>query len=416
MSSSLSDGDSPRTLLGQNVDVEISDDGVMINNAMVTITDIETFNGVVHVIDAVMLPPASTVVDVVVNSEVHNTLETAVVEAELAGALSGDGPFTVFAPTDAAFAEIDEDVLNTLLADPTGDLARILRYHVVGANAVSSSLSDGDSPRTLLGQNVDVSITSDGVMINDAMVSIADIETFNGVVHVIDAVMLPPASTVVDVVVNSEIHNTLETAVIEAELAETLSGDGPFTVFAPTDAAFAEIDEDVLNALLADPTGDLANILLYHVLDTEVTSDQLSDGQTATTLFNQDITVTIDDDGVMINDAMVVVADIQTFNGTVHVIDAVLLPQLTAVNDLNQLTAKVLPNPTTDYLMVDLPEEMMNKEVTAQLISLNGSTVQSWVINNSGTRLDLAQGLSGTYILLLNTDTDYARTKVMVTK
>ncbi|MFT4667578.1 MAG: putative surface protein with fasciclin (FAS1) repeats, partial [Gammaproteobacteria bacterium] len=177
---------------------------------------------------------SQTVVDVIVNSDDHTTLEAAVIAAELDGPLSGDGPFTVFAPTDDAFDLLPMGTVTNLLADPTGDLARILLYHVLGAEVMSASLTDGQIATTLLGQNIDVSITTDGVFINGAEVSVTDIPASNGVVHVLDAVILPPAATVVDVVVNSAVHNTLETAVIAAELDDDLSGDGPFTLFAPT--------------------------------------------------------------------------------------------------------------------------------------------------------------------------------------
>jgi uncharacterized surface protein with fasciclin (FAS1) repeats len=133
----------------------------------------------------------STVVDVVVNSENHQTLEAAVIAAELADDLSGDGPFTVFAPTDAAFKALPEGTVEALLEDPTGDLASILLYHVVGAKAMSSDLSDGQSIATLNGDKVDVKIKDGSVFIDGAQVTTADIKTDNGVVHVIDAVILP---------------------------------------------------------------------------------------------------------------------------------------------------------------------------------------------------------------------------------
>jgi len=179
---------------------------------------------------------AQTVVDVIVNSEDHNTLEAAVIAADLAGTLSGEGPFTVFAPTDAAFAALPAGTVEALLADPTGDLTQILLYHVIGAKVLSTDLSGGGTAPTLAGTEVTAIVNDDGVFINDAKVTVADIETDNGVVHVIDAVLLPPApkpASVVEVVVNSEDHTTLEAAVIAAGLAETLSSEGPFTVFAP---------------------------------------------------------------------------------------------------------------------------------------------------------------------------------------
>ncbi|MEL6866746.1 MAG: fasciclin domain-containing protein, partial [Bacteroidota bacterium] len=326
MADDLSDGQIARTLLGQSTEVAIDGDDVFINSAKVTITDIPASNGVVHVLDAVLMPPASNVVDVVANSPDHNILETAVIEAELDEALAGDGPFTVFAPTDAAFDLLPDGTLDALLDDPTGDLAKILLYHVVGTDIASGDLTNGQTATTLLGQDIEVEINMDGVFINDAKVSVTDINTFNGVVHVLDAVILPPNDNVAEVIVNSPNHNTLETAVIDAELDEALAGDGPFTIFAPTDDAFDLLPDGALDALLDDPTGDLARILLYHVVGADIASGDLTNGQTATTLLGQDIEVEINMDGVFINDAKVSVTDINTFNGVVHVLDAVIMP------------------------------------------------------------------------------------------
>jgi len=230
---------------------------------------------------------SQTVVDIIVNSPDHTTLETAVIAAGLDDDLSSAGSVTVFAPTDAAFANLPAGVLDDLLMDPTGNLAKILLHHVVGAEVVSSSLSDGQVATTLLGQGIEVSITAAGVFISGAQVTVADIDATNGVVHVVDAVILPPASSVVDVIVNSPDHTTLEAAVIAAELDGALSGDGPFTVFAPTDAAFNNLPAGTVDALLMDPTGDLAKILLQHVVSGEVLSSTLTNGQTATTLLGQ---------------------------------------------------------------------------------------------------------------------------------
>lgn len=132
----------------------------------------------------------NTVVDVIVASPDHTTLEAAVIAAGLAGTLSGDGPFTVFAPTDAAFALLPEGTVADLLADPTGALTSILTHHVYGGIALSTDLSDGMMVTTLAGTSLTVSIT-DGVYIDNAMVTVANIETDNGVVNVIDAVLIP---------------------------------------------------------------------------------------------------------------------------------------------------------------------------------------------------------------------------------
>ena len=179
------------TLQGSEVMVSITDGVVMIDNATVIVADIVADNGVVHVIDAILQPemPTNTVFDIIANSDVHTTLETAIVAAALDGTLASEGPFTVFAPTDDAFSLIPADVIATLLADPTGLLTQILLNHVVSGTTMSTDLSDGLMITTLQGGQVMVSITDGVVMIGNATVIVADIEADNGVVHVIDAVI-----------------------------------------------------------------------------------------------------------------------------------------------------------------------------------------------------------------------------------
>jgi len=142
-------------------------------------------------------------------------------------------------------------------------------------------------------------------------------------------------STVVDVVVNSADHNTLEAAVIAAELADDLSGDGPFALFAPTDAAFAALPEGTVASLLEDPTGDLAKILLYHVVGSKVMSADLVSGQSVSTLNGKSITITYKQGGFYVDNAKISVADIMADNGVVHVIDAVIIPSPTAANNVD---------------------------------------------------------------------------------
>jgi uncharacterized surface protein with fasciclin (FAS1) repeats len=329
MSSSLSDGMVAPTVLGDEVTVTINSQGVFINDARVTVADIETGNGVVHVIDAVLIPEApmpATVADIITGSPDHETLTAAVVAAGLVETLEGAGPFTVFAPTDAAFAALPEGTVESLLEDPSGALTDILLYHVVGAKAFSSDLSDGQEIETVYGDNVTVTINNDGVFINGAQVTVADIEAENGVVHVIDAVMIPMPATVADIITGSPDHQTLTAAVVAAGLVETLEGAGPFTVFAPTDAAFAALPEGTVESLLEDPSGALTDILLYHVVGAKALSSDLSDGQEIETVYGDNVTVTINNDGVFINGAQVTVADLEAKNGVVHVIDAVLIP------------------------------------------------------------------------------------------
>jgi uncharacterized surface protein with fasciclin (FAS1) repeats len=349
----LTDGQMIETLIGEDVTVSITADGVFINNAQVVVADLAADNGVVHVIDAVLLPPTpetTTVVDIIVGSEDHTVLEAAVGAAGLVDALSGEGPFTVFAPTDAAFdalLEALEVTAEELLAYP--GLADVLQYHVVGAEAYAADLSDGQMIETLLGEDVTVSITADGVFINNAQVIVADLAADNGVVHVIDAVLVPPTpetTTVVDIIVNSEDHTLLEAAVVAAGLVDALSGEGPFTVFAPTDAAVVALTEALeitAEELLALP--NLGDILQYHVVGAEAYAADLSDGQMIETLQGGNVTVSITAEGVFINQAQVIVADLAADNGVVHVIDAVLLPPTSNVAELASFELNVFPNP-----------------------------------------------------------------------
>jgi len=343
-----------------------------------------------------------TVVDVIVNSTEHDTLEAAVIAAELADDLSGPGPFTVFAPTDEAFAALPSGTIETLLADPTGTLAQILLYHVVSGQALSTDLSDGQTITTLLGENITVTIGMNGVMINNATVVVADILADNGVVHVIDAVLLPPApqptTTVVDVIVNSDVHNTLEAAVVAAGLVETLSGTGPFTVFAPTDAAFAALPAGTVETLLADPTGTLTQILLYHVVGAQALSTDLTNGQTVATLQGQTVTVTINAEGVFINNARVTVADIVTDNGVIHVIDAVLLPQQPSFVSNGETigSVDVYPNPANDILNVST-----NNQGVIEIYSSEGKLISTTSYSGPNTVVNVEELSRGNYIAVV---------------
>ena len=317
------------------------------------------------------------------NSENHTTLEAAVVAAGLVETLSGEGPFTVFAPTDAAFALLPEGLIAQLLEDPTGDLTTILTHHVHSGNVLSTDLSNGMMVPTLAGTELTVSIMDGMVQIDNANVSVADIETDNGVVHVIDAVLVPEedqSTTVVDVVVNSENHTTLEAAVVAAGLVETLSGDGPFTVFAPTDAAFALLPEGLIAQLLEDPTGDLTTILTHHVHSGNVLSTDLSNGMMVPTLAGTELTVSIMDGMVQIDNANVSVADIETDNGVVHVIDAVLVP-----SDLNIDDANVLPSQDNYLYSIDIMGRKINNVLYHQIIFdvySSGKVVKRFITKN----------------------------------
>ncbi|MDA7596484.1 fasciclin domain-containing protein, partial [Flavobacteriales bacterium] len=197
---------------------------------------------------------------------------------------------------------------------------------VVGDSVMSSMLSNNQFITTLNGTNVTVTINSNGVFIDNAQVIVADIVADNGVVHVIDAVLLPPApsNTIYDIISNSTDHTTLKVAIDACALDGALSGAGPLTLFAPTDAAFNLLPAGTVSALLND-IPQLTDILVHHLVSDSVMSAMLTNGQIVTTLLGTDIIVTINSNGVFIDNAQVIVADIVADNGVVHVIDAVLI-------------------------------------------------------------------------------------------
>merc|ERR1712183_83351 len=194
-STDLEDNLDVPTINFQGDPITVHLDPPRINNATIImdLVDIEADNGVIHAIDSVLTPPSisNDIVDLGVADPQFSTLVTAVQAAGLEEALRGEGPLTLFAPTNDAFDALPEGTLDTLLADPTGDLANILKYHVLGANAVSSGLSSGDVP-TLQGDDLKIEVSESGVKVNDANVIVADVIASIGVVHVIDAVLIPP--------------------------------------------------------------------------------------------------------------------------------------------------------------------------------------------------------------------------------
>ena len=309
--------------------------GVMVNGANVTATDVPTSNGIIHVIDKVLMPTA-TPNDIPRTAQctgIHDSLVAAVVQAELLETLQGDGPFTVFAPTDQAFADAGIDLAALDTPEGKATLSDILLYHVVGAAVPAANVTDCMTADAANGQPLAFTVNG-GVMVNDANVTLADVNTSNGVIHVIDKV-LTPSDTPNDLPRTAQctgIHGSLVAAVVQAELLETLQGDGPFTLFAPTDQAFADAGIDL--AALDTPEGKatLSDILLYHVVAGEVPSSAVTECMSADAVNGQPLAFTVGET-VMVNDATVTLADVNTSNGVIHVIDKVLTPS-DAHNDI----------------------------------------------------------------------------------
>jgi uncharacterized surface protein with fasciclin (FAS1) repeats len=423
--------DSADTVQGEAIDITVQDGTVMVNGANVIFTDIEGSNGVIHVIDAVILPPSMTaaeeesmeeeammeempdIVDIAVNDGRFTTLVTALQAANLVDTLKGEGPFTVFAPTDEAFNALPDGTLEGLLADIPA-LTDVLLYHVVPGKVMAADVVNLESADTVLGQPVSISVTDGNVMVDNANVIIPDIEGSNGVIHVIDAVLIPASDEsmmmdepmgepvasctdytvqaddwlskiaekelgdvlaypqlveatnaaaaessryamianadiievgqvicipaggemmdepmagmdIVDTAVAAGNFTTLAQLLTDAGLVETLKGEGPFTVFAPTDEAFAAVPAETMAALGADPAL-LASVLTYHVVPGKVMAADVVNLESADTVQGEPISITVDGESVMVNNAQVTATDIEATNGVIHVIDAVILP------------------------------------------------------------------------------------------
>ena len=273
-------------------------------------------------------PAKSTIVDTAVAAGNFKTLVAAVQAAGLAETLSG-GSFTVFAPTDEAFAKLPPGTLEMLLKpENKAKLAAILTYHVVPGSVMAAKVVTLKNAGTVNGQRVDIKADGGKVMVDGATVVATDIACSNGVIHVIDAVILPVDGTIVEVAAANGSFNTLVAAVKAAGLVETLSGKGPFTVLAPTDEAFAKLPAGTLEMLLKpENKQQLVDILTYHVVPgVAAYSDAVVKMKEVPTVLGTPVAVKVVDGKVMLNGATVIAADVETSNGVIHVIDTVLLP------------------------------------------------------------------------------------------
>ncbi len=270
-----------------------------------------------------------TLVDVAVKAGSFKTLVAAVKAAGLVDTLKGPGPFTVFAPTDEAFAKLPAEELRRLLKpENQKELQAILTYHVVPGKVMAKDVLRMKSEKTVNGASFAIHVRGDKVYVDNAQVVKTDIEAGNGIIHVIDSVLIPDMrKDIVDTAIDNGSFKTLVAALQEAGLVETLRGEGPFTVFAPTDAAFAKLPQDVLKDLLKEENkGKLQKILTYHVLAGEMNDRQVMAAGSAKTVNGKTLGFAMRDGNAYIGDAKLVKADIFTRNGVIHVIDTVLIP------------------------------------------------------------------------------------------
>jgi transforming growth factor-beta-induced protein len=339
-------GTTVATVNGKSIGLSLSGDNLLVNTVTVTTADIQTDNGIIHVIDAVLLPPADMVeptmniVETAVANVSFTTLVAALQATNLDAVLADESAtFTVFAPTDAAFALIGEETINTLL-DNTDVLTSILLQHVIPEIAVDSITAyslNGAMVATASTAEVALNIntTTDTLTFGGANIIIKDIYTTNGIIHVIDAVIVgdvevpAPAMNLVDVASANGSFTTLVGALQATGLDTVLANvDNEYTVFAPTDAAFAKLTAGTIESLT---TEQLTNILMYHVLPGKVLADGAitlaqSSSNTAVTANGDNVALSFSNSTLFVNGAKVSSADVMADNGVIHVIDNVIMP------------------------------------------------------------------------------------------
>ncbi|MGK0239050.1 MAG: transforming growth factor-beta-induced protein [Candidatus Pelagisphaera sp.] len=324
-----------------NFTVNVTENGVTAQNGNVLETDIPSSNGVTHVVDAILAPFG--VASEIGNNPNLSILNAAISAASLSSVLDGDGSFTLFAPSNEAFLKMfTQEELDELLADDADKeedlaaLAGILSYHVAEGKILSSDIAEGtNAVPALTGLGLNVTLEDGMVGVQDSKVTQADLIVGNGVIHIVDSVLAPYGIGSTLAAGGTMPSFTILSAALEATgLDAVLDGAGAFTLFAPTDEAFLDIfSEEDLAELLADDADkesdleDLAAILSYHVVGSQILSTDLAEGvNTAPALTGVNLYVSLIEGSVTVQDAGVTEANILASNGVIHAVNAVLTP------------------------------------------------------------------------------------------
>ena len=256
-------------------------------------------------------------------SGVFTELAALAIQADLVTTLKGEGPFTVFAPTDDAFKKLPLDVLHAVEDNPDM-LKTVLTYHVVPGALKVADLKPGKLT-TVAGADLTVTKDGDTTYINGNAITSPDVEASNGVIHVMSDVLVPPIGDIIEVATTLPGFDTLASLVTQAGLVDTLKGAGPFTVFAPVDAAFDALPAATLSAVQSDPAL-LKKVLTYHVVAGALTTDMLKEGK-LTTVAGVDLTITKKDGQTLVDGHPIAVQNVLATNGVIHAMGDVLVPE-----------------------------------------------------------------------------------------
>lgn len=268
------------------------------------------------------------IVTTAVEAGSFKTLAAALKAGGLVETLQGKGPFTVFAPTDEAFAKLPAGTVETLLKpENKAQLVSVLTYHVVAGKVAAAQVVKVNAAATVNGQRVNIKVDESKVQVDQATVVKADIHCSNGIIHVVDHVLLPSGDNIPATADKAGTFKTLLAAAKAAGLVEVLAGDKPLTVFAPTDEAFAKLPAGTVESLLkAENKDKLAAILKFHVVPGRVFSNEVLSQKQLQTVQGGILTAAMENGAATINGAALVATDIDASNGVIHVIDSVMLP------------------------------------------------------------------------------------------
>jgi len=275
----------------------------------------------------------NTIDGIVSSTPDFSTLNAAVMKAGLSSTLESTGPFTVFAPNNEAFttAGITSGVLAGLTST---QVKNILLYHTITSKILASQVPAGPDAAVVAanGDTLYVTNNSNGVFVNGVQVIQANVQASNGVIHVIGTVLMPPSGNIVQMAQADTSLSYLVVAVVTANLQGALSGSGPLTVFAPTNNAFRAAGFPTIASIQAASPATLTSILTYHVIGARVFSSDLTNGEQATTLNGEKVTIGLTSSGATVkgmsntSPSNIIAANIVATNGVIHVIDQVLLP------------------------------------------------------------------------------------------
>ncbi len=344
-----------QTVQGQTLYISTVEGGLTINGAAILLeADIEASNGLVHIIDSVLLPSiyeteaTVSIAEIIGQRAEFSTMLAAVLAAGYGNELQAPGQYTLLSPTNQAFANLPEGTLDDLLADP-GQLREVILYHTLPGIFTEGDINAATSLPSLTGQPIlieDVPFSSEVLLNGEADLQLTNLRGNNGIVHQIDRVLFPPEEpqlvSIAAIIAENPALTTLNEAAQTANVQQTWVDADEITVFAPTNAAFEALPDGISEQLLSD-RAQLQRVLLYHMLNQARSEADLIDRRLIQTLAGSPVLIFEDRGMFTVNGAQFITTDIEASNGTVHIIDSVILPSPEATtNENNDSAAEII--------------------------------------------------------------------------